>query len=125
MTTAPNSTTNSTTAPPPKTTTLNTTKTPTLNATTTAANGKKPVRGRKQMTKVPKLAPNVNSSELPATVKEIVPPAKPDQLLFAQLPGLEELLNADQDPGYLIPSNFAPQNPIPLNDETTAQTPIV
>lgn len=114
--TATNTTTNNTIAPPPPTTALNTTTT----------NGKKPIRARKTTTTTTP-APNATLPGVPATVKEIV--TKPDSLLFAQLPVIDEIPNADQipnaeDPGYLIPSNFAPENPIPpVNDEPTAIVP--
>lgn len=90
---------------------------------------KKPVRGRKPTTKVTTpAAPNSNSSgasETPAIVKEIEPKIKPNSMLFAPLPEIDEVPMADLDLGYLIPSNFAPKTPTPFSVQSIAPDEIL
>lgn len=93
-------------APAPIISTLNATNIGNSNTTATTITG----------------APNSTSSvspEIPATVKEIQPNIEPSSLLFAQIPEI------DEDSGYLVPSNFAPINPIPLNDDAIGQSQIL
>lgn len=93
---------------------------PLLNTTTVnTTNAKKPVRARKPpKATTPAAAATAlnstsNSSEVPATVKEI--PPKANALTLARLPEIDEILPlADLDLGYLFPSNFAPKSPAPF-----------
>lgn len=61
-------------------------------------------------------APNTSSTvspEIPATVKEIQPPVKPNALLFDEIPSV------DEDIGYVVPVNFEPKN---SNPQTTDES---
>lgn len=93
---------------------------PLLNTTTLNPTSlKKPVRVRKPpkattpaAAAAAALNSTSNSSEVPATVKEL--PAKPNALTLARLPEIDEIPITDLDLGYLFPSNFAPKSPAPF-----------